>query len=245
MNDLVQRARQIIPFDALVVGSGTRDYEQGHVTISPYHHLENLPSSFVEEYGRVSEDDIVGRLFAAFPHLVQITSVADYEELKLMDDAAGIQAGKKIADYLRKYRIEHLLLAGIESSYGLTWATFYRFDPQKRFTEDEAERAKYLLPVLLYDWQTECIPKANKAPRPPVWLLPLTPAEMQVTVLFLEGLSYEGIAARSSKTLETVKKLMQNVRVRLGLNDSGGKLTLASLHGRRPPTATKQRSPKK
>jgi hypothetical protein len=157
MFEVAQTLRQSIGFDALLIGTGSSN-EDGSVSIRETQ-LVNLPPEFVAEYPNVSAADVVAQVFAALPHTVQVVSIRDYRALK---------ADHLIADYLEKYDIEHFMLTGIHSSYGLAWTTIYRFRHgafAEPFNGDDAEAAKYIVPGVLYQWQCQTQPKATFRPR--------------------------------------------------------------------------------
>src|SRR5205814_1621068 len=115
----------------------------------------NIPEGFVDAYPAVAHNDIVGQRFAANPNIVQVVSVADYRSLtsNVIGGVSGTRAANVIADYLERFRIAHLMLAGLESSFGLAWITFYRKAPNLPFDAQDAECARYRVPEILYKWQ--------------------------------------------------------------------------------------------
>ena len=122
-----------IPFDALLIGRGHRTCE-GLVHIDDILHLQGLPASFVAEYDAVARHDSVAQFFLDCPWEPQAVSTADYAPAE--PDAASLSpAGRRasadlsraiVHDYLVRHGIRHFMLAGLESSYGLAWATLYR-----------------------------------------------------------------------------------------------------------------------
>jgi hypothetical protein len=219
MIEVAQTLRQSIGFDALLIGTGTSN-EDGSVSISQTQ-LVNLPPEFVEEYPNVSSADVVAQVFAALPHTVQVVSIRDYRELK---------ADHPIADYLEKYDIEHLMLTGIHSSYGLAWITIYRFRHgafAEPFNSDDAEAAKYTVPGVLYQWQCRTQPKREVASDISATLAPLERDELQIVLLKLQGMLNKTIQDKLHVKEDRVKDVLKKARLWLGV--SGRKLTPQDL----------------
>ncbi len=224
-----------IQFDALIAGAGIRE-EDGAVTISKVLGCHGVSQAFIDGYPAIAHEDVVGQLFAAYPRIVQVISVEDYRNLgkaegKKTDPAweesvPGARGRKRIADYLGSNGIRHLMLAGLDSSFGLAWITFYRKD-DKPFTAMDAEWAKYLVPSILYKWQ-QCMQGPHaKSMELPTRLLPLTAREMQVAILDLEGIRAKVIADRLQLSESYVQTIIKNIRTRLGI--CGRKMTLQDL----------------
>ncbi len=117
------------------------------------------------------------------------------------------------------------MLAGLDSSFGLAWITFYRRDGAPPFDPQDAEWAKYLVPGLLYEWQRlactrECVELPSR-------LLPLTTREMQIAIMSAQGLLPKTIADRLELSTSTVREVIQNIRARLGI--VGRKMTSDDL----------------
>lgn len=226
LDNVVHRLREHIRFDALLAGAGSRNAD-GSVTISQVLGCHNIAPSFIGDYPAVAGEDVVGQLFAAYPRIVQTIAVDDYLALSEQEtgSVAGARAGKLIANYLLKYQFRHLMLAGLDSSYGLAWITLYRNDARDPFDPDDAERAKYLVPALLYEWQRgsctrECVELPSR-------LLPLTTREMQIAIMSAQGLLPKTIADRLDLSTSTVREVIQNIRARLGI--VGRKMTSDDL----------------
>jgi hypothetical protein len=165
MSTLAQR----VPFDAYVWGCGSRR-KDGSVEIDRQGtFLEGLPDGFLRQYESIAQDDIVGRLFAHFPHKIQAISTDDYK-------TAG---GRTVAEYLRSYRIAHLMVAGLESSYGLAWVTLYRFEGSdaRAFTAEESELVARAVRYHLYTWQENS--GRTRTEVPPA-IAPMTVTEMRI-----------------------------------------------------------------
>ncbi len=222
----VSRLGEFIQFDAMLAGAGCRNGD-GSVTISQVLGCHQIPSTFIDDYPAVAGEDVVGQLFAAYPRIVQTVAVEDYKALSEREtgSVAGARAGRMIANYLLKYDFTQLMLAGLDSSYGLAWITFYRRDGGPAFTPQDAEWAKYLVPALLYEWQrgacqSECVELPSR-------LLPLTTREMQIAIMSAQGLLPKTIADRLDLSTSTVREVIQNIRARLGI--VGRKMTSDDL----------------
>lgn len=221
----VRALREHIEFDAMLAGAGRRNAD-GSVDIVQILGCDAIAPSFISDYPAVAGDDVVGQLFAAYPRIVQTISVEDYLALSEREtgSVAGARAGRLIANYLRKYQFEHLMLAGLDSSFGLAWITFYR-SGVRAFDPEDAEWAKYLVPALLYEWQRgtrtrECVELPSR-------LLPLTTREMQIAIMSAQGLLPKTIADRLDLSTSTVREVIQNIRARLGI--VGRKMTSDDL----------------
>lgn len=222
----VSRLREFIAFDSLLAGAGCRNAD-GSVTIGQVLGSHDIPASFIADYPSVAGEDVVGQLFAAYPRIVQTIAVEDYKALSEREtgSVAGARAGRLIANYLLKYDFTQLMLAGLDSSYGLAWFTFYRRAGAPPFDPQDAEWARYLVPALLYEWQRlactrECVELPSR-------LLPLTTREMQTAIMSAQGLLPKTIANRLDLSTSTVREVIQNIRTRLGI--VGRKMTSDDL----------------
>jgi hypothetical protein len=219
MLEIAKTLRQSIQFDALLVGTGATN-DDGSVSIKETQ-LINLPPEFVAEYPNVSSADVVAQVFAALPHAVQLVSIRDYRALK---------PNHPIADYLEKYDIEHLMLTGINSSYGLAWITIYRFKHgafHGPFNSDDAEAARYAVPGVLYQWQCRTQPKRNESSDISAALAPLERDELQIVLLKLQGMLNKTIQDKLNVKEDRVKDVLKKARLWLGI--SGRKLTPKDL----------------
>ena len=222
----VSQLREYIQFDALLAGAGRRNPD-GSVIISQVLGCHQIPPSFIDDYPALAGEDVVGQLFAAYPRIVQTIAVEDYKSLSEREtgSVAGARAGKMIANYLLRYEFTQLMLAGLDSSYGLAWITFYRREGAPPFDPQDAEWAKYLVPAILYEWQRaactrECVELPSR-------LLPLTTREMQIAIMSAQGLLPKTIADRLDLSTSTVREVIQNIRARLGI--VGRKMTSDDL----------------
>ncbi len=222
----VSRLSEFIQFDAMLAAAGKRNPD-GSVTITQVLGCHAIPPSFVNDYPALAGEDVVGQLFAAYPRIVQTIAVEDYKALSEREtgSVAGARAGKMIASYLLRYEFTQLMLAGLDSSYGLAWITFYRRDGGPAFDPQDAEWAKYLVPGILYEWQRmacsrECVELPSR-------LLPLTTREMQIAIMSAQGLLPKTIADRLDLSTSTVREVIQNIRTRLGI--VGRKMTSDDL----------------
>lgn len=215
-----------IPFDAMLAAAGKRSAD-GSVAIGQVLGSHQIAPSFIADYPGVAGEDVVGQLFAAYPRIVQTIAVQDYKALSEREtgSVAGARAGKLIAAYLLKYDFTQLMLAGLDSSYGLAWMTFYRRSGAPPFDPQDAEWAKYLAPALLYAWQRANCPR--ECVELPSRLLPLTTREMQIAIMGAQGLLPKTIADRLDLSTSTVREVIQNIRARLGI--VGRKMTSDDL----------------
>lgn len=226
LEQAVRRLREHIAFDALLAGAGCRNAD-GSVTISQVLGVEQIAPTFISDYPAVASEDVVGQLFAAYPRIVQTISVEEYLALSEREtgSVAGARAGKLIAAYLQKYGFQHLMLAGLDSSFGLAWVTMYRREGAPPFDPEDAEWAKYLVPALLYEWQRTA--RTRECVELPSRLLPLTTREMQIAIMSAQGLLPKTIADRLELSTSTVREVIQNIRTRLGI--TGRKMTSDDL----------------
>lgn len=212
------RLAQVVPFDALIVGSGVRS-GGGSIHISHASILHGLNRAFIDEYAPLAKDDVVGLLFAAYPSAVQVIPVSKYRTLQV--DAvdghtSGCSAGRKIADYLERHGIRHLMLTGLESSHGLAWITFYRMQLDRPFTAIDVENARFQVPGMLFRWQTAYMP-AFQAPTPPTALLPLTVRETNIAIMKANGALSKCIAHELGIKVSTVEDTLKTIKRRLGI----------------------------
>jgi len=236
LDEVVNDLGEKIQFDALIVGAGVRD-ENGAVRISEVLGCHGVSPTFIDGYPAIADEDVVGQLFAAYPRVVQVISVEDYRNLGKAEgkkaDAVceesipGARGRKRIADYLESNGIRHLMLAGLDSSFGLAWITFYRKAYDKPFTATDAEWARYLVPAILYKWQSLVQELNPDNLELPTRLLPLTAREMQVAILDLEGIRTKVIADRLQLSESYVQTIIKNIRARLGI--CGRKMTPQDL----------------
>ncbi|NRR32836.1 hypothetical protein HSX11_21950 [Oxalobacteraceae bacterium] len=226
LEQTVSSLSQHIAFDALLAGAGHRAAD-GSVMISQVLGTHNIPRHFLTDYPALAEEDVVGQLFAAYPRIIQTVSVADYRELSEREtgSVAGARAGKTIADYLSKYAFQQLMLAGVDSSFGLAWIVLYRHDAQQAFSPEDAEWARYLMPALLYQWQRLSCKRISV--ELPSRLLPLTAREMQIAIQSAQGLLPKTIADRLDLSTSYVRDVIQAIRARLGI--VGRKMTSEDL----------------
>lgn len=238
----VGQLREHVQFDSLLAAAGRRNAD-GSVTISQVLGCHQIPDSFIGDYPSVAGEDVVGQLFAAYPRIVQTIAVEDYKALSEREtgSVAGARAGRLIASYLLRYDFTQLMLAGLDSSYGLAWITFYRRAGAPPFDPQDAEWAKYLVPALLHEWQRsactrECVELPSR-------LLPLTTREMQIAIMSAQGLLPKTIADRLELSTSTVREVIQNIRARLGI--VGRKMTSDDLerYVAAPPPAVRGAAP--
>lgn len=231
LDETVERLSIRLRADALLVGTGARS-TQGEVAIREVLRMQGLAPEFVSDYAQVAKVDVVGRLFAEKPDLVQTVCVSDY--LRPSPGPKGgmapsvTRAGGAMAAYLHRFGIRHLLLAGLESSFGLAWMTFYRLHGDERFSAADAEYARYEVPAALYEWQcahsTGVRGHRGAATHGPTRL---APREMQVAMLNVRGHAPKDIARQLGLSVHYVRDLIQGCRVKLGI--SGRRMTLDDL----------------
>ena len=222
----VSRLRDTLQFDAMLAAAGQRNAD-GSVTITQVLGCHEIPETFIADYPALAGEDVVGQLFAAYPRIVQTIAVEDYRALSEREtgSVAGARAGKLIANYLLRYDFTQLMLAGLDSSYGLAWITFYRRGAAPAFDPQDAEWAKYLVPAILYEWQRMAC--SRDSVELPSRLLPLTTREMQIAIMGAQGLLPKTIADRLDLSTSTVREVIQNIRNRLGI--VGRKMTSDDL----------------
>lgn len=222
----VNQLRERIAFDGMLAGAGSRGAD-GVVNIHRILGSHNIPQSFLECYPDVSGEDVVGQMFGAYPRIVQTVSVDDYRALAECETGSvgGVRAGKLIAGYLEKYGFGQVMLAGLDSSYGLAWVTFYRQLDSPPFSAEDAEWARYLVPALLFAWQRSVL--VQECVELPSRLLPLTARELRIAIMSAQGLLPKTIADRLELSTSTVREVIQNIRARLGI--IGRKMTSEDL----------------
>lgn len=226
LEQAVQSLNAQIKFDALLGGAGIRNPD-GSVSIQQILINYRIDDGFVEAYPAVANSDVVGQRFAADPHIIQTVSVSDYRMLSsgTRKSVSGSRAGNVIADYLEKYKISHLMLAGLESSFGLAWMTFYRKEGSKAFGARDAECARYSVPDILYKWQQST--KSQGSIKRASGLLPLTTREMQIAMMNVSGMSSKAIADELHLSPHHIRSVIKHIRSRLGV--VGHKMTQADL----------------
>ncbi|MES2317296.1 MAG: helix-turn-helix transcriptional regulator [Pseudomonadota bacterium] len=226
LEKVVDTLRERFAFDALLVGAGTRGVD-GSITISDILGCHNIADAFIACYPKVANEDVVGQMFAAYPRIVQTVSVDDYRALAEREtgSVAGARAGKVIAGYLEQFGFGHVMLAGLDSSFGLAWVTFYRNIEREPFGPADAEWARYLVPGLLFEWQR--MTRVQECVELPSRLLPLTARELQIAIMSAQGLLPKTIADRLDLSTSTVREVIQNIRARLGV--IGRKMTSEDL----------------
>lgn len=77
LDKAVQQLRAHIEFDAMLAGVGRRNGD-GSVSIADVPGGQGIAPAFISDYPSVAGDDVVGQLFAAYPHIVRIIVVDDY-----------------------------------------------------------------------------------------------------------------------------------------------------------------------
>ncbi|CAN5170304.1 hypothetical protein BH11PSE11_BH11PSE11_18520 [soil metagenome] len=226
LDSAVQALGQQIRFDSLLGGAGVRNPD-GTVSIQQVLINYKIEPGFVEDYPAVAHNDVVGQRFAADPHIIQTVSVSGYRSLSTgsKGSISKSRAGNVIADYLEKYKIAHLMLAGLESSFGLAWMTFYRKTGSEAFDAKDAECARYSVPDILYKWQQAS--KEQGSIKRPSGLLPLTAREMQIALMSVDGMSAKSIAEDLNLSAHHIRSVIKNIRSRLGV--AGHKMTRADL----------------
>jgi len=196
----------------------------GQVKIGKTIAEHKVKRTFIDRYESLAEHDVVGQLFAADARIVERISASHYD---LISDEFGTEPEAKtralIRDYLRvDGGFEHLLLAGLRSSRGgLAWATFYRtadsgYGP---FSDEDMERARYLVPAILYRWQLQnCAPPTM----PKVeggGLVPISPLKLRVAILTAQGHTRAEVANMVHKAEGTVGNYLTEIRQNMGLEE--------------------------
>lgn len=237
---LMKRIRQLIPFDAYIVGLGRRN-EAGAVEALRAACV-GVPRRFIDNYWAIAEYDAAGQLFACnATSVIAASSLDDYP----FDSTAAAKVGK----YLRNHGVARLMLAGTDSSFGLAWATLYRLDRTGRlaalsglkgrardaamkpemieqlrdtmpqaFTPDEAEIASYVVRNGLFEWQMEMKLTRDPTRIDPVRyeMVKLTTAQLDVALRLARGWAYKTIADDLATGITTVDKHASRVHSLLG-----------------------------
>jgi DNA-binding CsgD family transcriptional regulator len=226
LETVVKQLRERIAFDGMLAAAGSLGTD-GVITIHRILGSQDIPQSFLECYPDVSGEDVIGQMFGAYPRIVQTVSVDDYRALAGCDTGSvgGARAGKLLSGYLEKYGFGHVMLAGLDSSYGLAWVTFYRNLACPPFSPEDAEWARYLVPALLFAWQRSVL--VQECVELPSGLLPLTARELRIAIMSAQGLLPKTIADRLDLSTSTVREVIQNIRTRLGI--IGRKMTSEDL----------------
>lgn len=198
----------LLPHDAAIVGTGVRS-ATGEVQITDVPFLSGVDMSLVTAYSVVAPYDTCGRIFCQRPDVVQAISI---------NDMARQASQRPVALYLRQHGIRHLLLGGLESTYGLAWVTLYRCAIDLPFSLEEAELALFELPTLLYRWQRQHLQQVQPNRHLIANSSPLTPRELQATLMHVQGVPSKVTAMRLGLSQNYVLELIKTSRRKLGIH---------------------------
>ncbi|MCW7537356.1 LuxR C-terminal-related transcriptional regulator [Aquabacterium sp. A7-Y] len=202
--------------DGLVHGDGARLY--GSVIAITRAEVVDRPPAFLTDYVAVRHLDSVGQRFASCPGLLQNIAVeAHYREARL----------GRVADYLRHYRVAHLLLGGVENEvdHGLSWMTLYREDTRRPFTAAQADACSRLLPLVMkLDRGLQPSSGGEHAPgllalQTPAAAHGLTPREVAVALAYASGSSCKAVARCLDVSPGTVKAHLHAAFRKLGVHN--------------------------
>jgi DNA-binding CsgD family transcriptional regulator len=229
--------------DAMLAATGESS-ERGAVNIRDVFFNQNVSYEFIADYAKHARHDVVGQLFLADSRIVECVSIADYDDEAPVPRArargkVGPDAPEEtttpqargdrrlIRDYVQtKGGYNYLLLAGLNSSYGLAWITAYKLTGHPAFTPADVEYARYYAPALLYRWQIEHVTTRTLPSKPPA-LVPLTSKQLRIAVLEAEGYGPTAIASKVSLERKTVDNHLGIIRTALGVE--GRHVTLKDL----------------
>lgn len=136
--DAARALGRILGSDGAVWGCGTTGGSDQPLAIT-HATVADRPAELLADYAGVAGDDPITANFLATPEQLQSAAVADTY-------SAPAHAG--LQDYLRHYRIAHLMLQGRRGGdgAGLAWFTAYREDARRGFGADECALFAALLP---------------------------------------------------------------------------------------------------
>lgn len=199
------RARELISFDAYVLGAGEREAD-GTIGIRDYR-VRGLPESFVTDYPAVARDDVAAQLFSCLSTSVIAVCREEYPE------PSTKKAGSSIRAYLKYHGVTALLLSGIDSSYGLAWLTIYRLEPATAsFSPEDAEIASYIFRAGLYECQRASLAPTRSLDIDRYNLIGLSPKRLEVALRLARGYTQGEIASELGTTLNTIKTEVAHVR---------------------------------
>jgi hypothetical protein len=193
-----------LQFDYYVLSRGERSETGVIIPVAPY---TTVPRpDFLEEYENIVDDDMAARQFSMNPFMPIRISQSEYAESRATGQSIGV--------FLAESRIAHLLLIGIESSYGLAWITLYRRPGKDAFTDIDAEIARYVGQSGVYQWQRRMLP--NKPPNPTPMqryrMLDLRPRLLEYLFWKGRGYSHEDMHNSSFLMYSTLKDLQKELR---------------------------------
>jgi DNA-binding CsgD family transcriptional regulator len=204
----VLQAASAIPHTDYVIGRGIRK-DDGGIRITEHHVSPGLGDAFVEGYAEVEPFDSAAQQFLCMPFIPIAIEVG---KVVYTDDASK-QSGK-MADYLRGFNIDSLLIVGLESRMGLCWMTLYRRrKPSNPFTAEDAELASYRIRAALFDWQL--VTKSPVLERPALdryKLLPLGRRALDVAVRRVRGMTRAEIAVELGITDAAVDEHLKRLK---------------------------------
>lgn len=206
--DAVLMAATEVAHDGYVLGHGVR-LSDGTVDIKGYEvggTDKRIDAKFVEAYAPLAAMDMAAQAFANRMSQVLRIPMDHYRGL-------GKRTGYQLLGLFEPLGIEHLLLAGVESRYGLAWLTMYRTKGDERpapepFGLEDCEKAMFTIRGALYAWQRAFLPLCNED----VWgdfrfdIVKLSPSVLETALWRSRGYEYSEIAKKLGITKEAVKK---------------------------------------
>lgn len=227
--DVLDAIAAVIPHTACVFATGDRD-GNGIVELDQYYATPILGERFVNDYVDIAGDDVVAQQFSCFPDYPLIRRTKEYQ--------GGGKTGRLVKKALQG-KIDELLITGLDSnSYGLIWVTLYRLPSDDRliykpFTTQDAEKARYIIPSLLYAWQQSNLtskidldvlaaPETANNDRVSIRykVLELSPRDMMVAFRLARGYPYSRIAEELKLTKDTsVSGYADRIRSALNCNE--------------------------
>lgn len=207
LKPLMDKLKDVAKSDAYIVGIGHRN-EFGEV-VADRCHCHGVDREFIDNYSQIAAKDSAAQLF-----LSNATSVLSISTLE--DYPFNATNAADVGRYLRKRRVAHLLLSGVDSSRGIAWLTLYKLNDQtlefldielpneykvterakriasqlKGFTPDECEKASYIIRAGLFEWQLACDFKQMRPPYADRYkMIRLSPVELDVAVRVARGYS--------------------------------------------------------
>ena len=210
---LLEAVSRWIGFDACVHGVGERARD-GTIKITDAF-VSGLPEAFVQEYAAIADDDVAAQLFSCQSMSVLSVSSAKYPDLSTN------KTGSEVGAYLRRHGVKHLLLAGLDSTFGLSWLTLYRMaapDGAEKppFDPYEAELASYVIRAALFEWQLGTL--KTRLPGEPnrYQMVELSPRLLDVALRKARGLTLKEIALELGVEVSTVASAWTQIKLVLG-----------------------------
>lgn len=186
----------MINHDAYILGRGTRA-DDGTMKfesceISDPHEL-GVTEEFVERYKKVAKYDVASGMFLSRAFNVLRISVSMYE--KLTPEQGG-HHGRLVAKVLsgpEGPQIRHILLVGVESTYGRAWVTLYRITDQNAFSVADCERGAFILRGAIFEWQSHFSQTQPEFCTGRYEFVKMRPGALEVAIWRARGCTHESI----------------------------------------------------